>query len=700
MAIICSYQKFPTDIPDIRFRSVLAYSRGADGRLYFGGDNGLNGFDPTQLVSPQLAPELVLTNFLLFYKPVDWSEPNSPLLRPINDTELVKLSYRQNFFGFEFAMLDFADPSSNGYSFMLEGLDDRWRSASADRRFATYTDLGPGRYNFRVKGRNKYGTWSQHERVIKVIVYPPPWRTWWAYSLYILAGVSGIYFYLRYQQNRLVHKRLENVRLERKVNERTHALKEKNREILANQAQLVTQAEQLANQARQLSQLDELKTRFFTNISHEFRTPLTLTIGPLEDLFAAGSVPENLREKLTLVLSNIHRIKKLIDELLDLAKLEAGQMQLYPRLANVVASVRQNLQAFKPLAQRKKITLSSVSEKENIPLYLDLEKFEKIIFNLLSNSFKFTPAGGRITVVIDDSKEDAVTISVADTGAGIPKGETAFVFDRFYQVENPVRGGSTGTGIGLSLVRELIALHGGTIEVTSDVGTGCEFTLRLPKGTAHLDERQLGSSLQRSEETSQQLPVGALYEMAPPSPEISKVPDTSFNSGPKPSVLIIEDHGDVRAYLRENLTAGYRIFEAADGAGGLALAKKHLPDLVLSDIMMPGMDGLELCRRLKSDQKTSHIPVILLTAKASTENKVTGLETGADDYLVKPFNARILKSRIGNLIESRRQLRERFRQENGHQTLGITHLLGRSKISAKGHGNHGATYAHKSFWRL
>ena len=639
-----------------------AFFQAADGKLFFGGENGLNAFYPDRIQENLIPPPVVITSFLLFHEPA-FQETTAAWSQPERQAAEVRLSYTDKVFSFEFAALDYANPQKNRYAYMLDGTDQGWQLTDASRRFITYSRLDPGSYVFRVKASNKDGVWNEQGVAVPVVILPPPWRTWWAYSLYGVLAVSCLSGYLWSHRKKLAYERSINERLDQKVTERTRALEQKNRENLEKQQILSVQATKLAQQTNQLRQMDELKTRFFTNISHDIRTPLTLALGPLEDIFSENLVTGEPRAKLELVWRNTCQLKKLIDELLDFSKLEAGHMTVRARREDVIAFLRKWAHAFSPSAQRKGITLTFKTDCEAVPLYFDPDKLERVCFNLLSNSIKFTPEGGKILVQAHDRDPGFLEISVKDTGPGIPADQLPYVFDRFYQAENPAGGLGSGSGIGLSLARELVLLQGGDIHINSEPGLGCEFMVRLPKGKAHLEPDQLVAPDTVREETEAVLPSRALSkERAAGEPESGHGLQSHTHTD-TPSVLVVEDHADLRRYICEHLASTYDVLEAENGEIGLDLALDRVPDLVLSDVMMPDMDGFALCRKLKTDEKTSHIPVVLLTAKTATQSNIAGLELGADDYIVKPFPIPVLMTRIRNLIDTRRKLRERFSKE-------------------------------------
>jgi signal transduction histidine kinase/DNA-binding response OmpR family regulator len=402
----------------------------------------------------------------------------------------------------------------------------------------------------------------------------------------------------------------------------------------------------LRKKKEQFEELNVLKTRFFTNLSHEFRTPLTLMMGPLQQLLEGQPEPKE-RQLLEIAFRNANNQLHLVNELLELSRLEAGKMALRASKQDVVPLVRSLVFAFESLAQDRQIHLSFRSGQPSIHLYYEMGKLEKVVNNLLSNALKFTPSGGRVTVNLEQADQE-LCICVADTGPGIPQSHQDKVFDRFFQVSASPE---VGTGVGLALSRELVRLHHGRIELESREGEGATFRVFLPLGSAHL----------RAEERVE-VPVPSGPAFAAPLQAVEKAPDQRVpaSTQPEATVLLIEDNDEVRAFIRQRLDTAFKIIEAGDGQAGIEKAREHMPDLIVSDVMMPRKNGYEVCAALKSDVRTSHIPVILLTAKAEQEEKLQGLRTGADDYLSKPFDAEELRVRIHNLIQLRQQLRQRF----------------------------------------
>ena len=451
---------------------------------------------------------------------------------------------------------------------------------------------------------------------------------------------------------------------------RSYRIKLKSNRFLRNQKaeiqdknkQLKTLADQLQEYTEKLQQMDQVKSNFFANISHEFRTPLTLIISPLKKLLDNSKYPD-LRKTFNLMLRNAQRQLSLVDQLMDLSKIEIKKMKLQTSLASLNKFTKVMISSFHSLAEERGIRLIFIEEEKNIEIYFDQDKLHKIISNLVSNAFKFTPPKGTISVIIgiaatagQDKKLNYVKLIVQDTGIGIPEEYIEHIFNRFYQVDSSATRRYEGTGIGLALTKELVELHHGKIIVNSKKNKGTEFIVYLPLGKDHLTEDEIVDSIERVEHL--------IYDFDDPSQHFDNVdtPPKENISKTAPMILVVEDNQDMRQYIGESLYAGYNLIEAEDGGQGFNQAIKHLPDLIVSDVMMPGMDGFELTKKLKQDIRTSHIPVILLTAKAGEESKIKGLETGADAYVNKPFNTKELLVRAKNLIEQRQKLREKFKK--------------------------------------
>jgi len=610
--------------------NAQAYLKSKSGEMFFGGINGFNVFHPDSIKDNTHIPPIIITDFQLLHKPVpvgfDESRNRSILKKSITETKEIELTYEDYVFSFEFAALDFHTPEKNQYAYIMEGFEMDWNYTDANRRFVTYTNLDPGEYTFRVKGSNNDGVWNEAGTSIIIVITPPWWATWWAYVLYGFFIVSLFTWITRFYLNR---QRLKH------------------------------QLELEHEHADKLGEIDQMKSRFFANISHEFRTPLTLIFGPAKDIIEETNESKT-KQNAGMIKRNASKLYNLVNQLLDISKLEAGKMTLETTEQNIIPLLKGLVLSFTSLAERKKITLQLNTIEENLNVYIDKDKVEKIVNNLLSNAFKFTPEGGNIDFTVEKLIKEA-EIRIADNGVGIPKERIDKIFDRFYQVDGSHTRESEGTGIGLALTKELVELHKGKIKVESKEEEGTTFTVLLPLGKEHLkpDEIVEKEIQEETRETKEETEHISEIESRKEKTDIDLLLETD-----KPLLLIVEDNSDVRKYIISHLEEDYRIQEAVDGKDGLEQALNHIPDLIISDVMMPKMDGFELCEKLKSDEKTSHIPIIILTAKATSKDKIEGYETGADDYIMKPFDAAELKVRIKNLIEIRRKLQEKFSAED------------------------------------
>jgi signal transduction histidine kinase/CheY-like chemotaxis protein len=514
------------------------------------------------------------------------------------------------------------------FQYQLEGVDPGWVDAGRARS-AVYGDVSAGARRFLVRAA-RAGAWSEPASV--TITIP---ALWWETrlarigSVVLVLGLIG--GFVRWRAS---HLRARAADLERQVDVRTR--------------QLSVERERVAAQAQQLQQLAEARQQFFANVSHEFRTPLTLLQGPLHDVVAGdhGPVPEAAKNLLRLAQDNVGRLSRLVDQLLDLAKGEAGRLRLDPRDFDLCAFTRGVCESFEASATKHGIALTVSSPQGEVPIAADPDHLEKVLVNLIGNALKYTDAGGRVDVEIGTSaagEEDRVFIRVRDTGVGISDADLPHVFERYFRGAATDSGRARrGTGIGLALVRQLVDLHQGTIAVESRAGVGSVFTVTLPRMAATDRIEEPGSPV--SIELSQSRPAESVLDAT-----------ALAARDERPMLLVVDDNEDIRAYLRQSLGATFQMVEAEDGLSALQRVREDLPDLVVSDVMMPGLDGFELCRAIKSDPETEFIPVILLTARASTDSRVSGMQTGADDYLVKPFNLRELTARITNLIDKRRR---------------------------------------------
>lgn len=585
-----------------------------EGWIFLGGTDGVSVFHPDSLKRNTMHSGVVITSLKILNEEY-LSETQVPFLRQL------ELNHDENIISIEFASLDFTNSARNQFKYILEGFDKDWIQ-SGTRNFITYTNLDPGKYTFKVKGTNSDGVWNDIPAEIKILINAPWWQTSWAYSGYILIIISGLWGIRRFEKSRI------KLRNELRLQE---------------------------FESQKLKEIEIMKSRFFANLSHEFRTPLMLIKGPAEQLLS-NNPNQDTREQLRMITRNTENLKNLIDQLLELSQLEAASIPLKAKKENLIDFLRGLTMSFELLANEKNIYLKFESAEESLITLIDRDKLEKIINNLLSNAFKFTKEGGTISVKVEkkfDDKNEIVVVKISDTGIGIPDNKLEKIFDRFYQADNSEKKKYSGSGIGLALVKELVDLHKWNISVTSKENVGTEFQLIIPAG----------DYLVNDEKYKEAPIVENILDLKPVSNFIEDVEEINEHIKPasgKSSILIVDDSKDVRIYLSGLLKSNYNIIEAKDGKEGIDLAAEISPDLIISDIMMPEMDGIEFCKRIKTDFRTSHIPVILLTAKVSDKSKIEGLETGADDYLTKPFNSAELFIRIKNLLEQRKRLKEKF----------------------------------------
>jgi signal transduction histidine kinase/DNA-binding response OmpR family regulator len=586
------------------------------------------------------------------------------------------LEYKDRNLHFEFAAPFFEAETETQYQYFLEGYDRGWSTWNKDVKI-NYTNLDRGMYTFRVRALNVYQQMSS-EDVFRFKVLPPWYKTWWAFILYGCGFIFLIFGIVKWRSWKLLR---EKKQLEWTVRNRTKEINEKNK-------QLEEQTLQLKEQSDKLKEMDQVKSRFFANISHEFRTPLTLIMSPLEQMIADTRDKEE-KKKFKVMRRSSQRLLTLINQLLDLSRFDSGKMKLQVSCENIVPFLKGTVASFHLVAVENQLELESHSEKEEISLYFDAAKMEEVMYNLLINAIKFTPPGGKISVSVTVGKDqqdqekkefDFVYISIQDTGPGISQEQLTHIFDRFYQAEGLKGRCHKGTGIGLALTKEIVLLHHGKIDVHSQEGKGTEFVIQLPMGRDHLKPDEIVSTSEEASGKGKCKEIESLHvtkgleeeeeednrdtgEVKPVGKVETEPQGNEMNLPEKNIILVVEDEPDVREFIRAPLEPFYTIVEASDGQEGIAKAKEIIPDLIVSDIMMPGTDGYELCRVLKKDIDTSHIPVVLLTAKASEESIVRGLESGADDYITKPFNTRMLLNRIKNLIELRRQLQLKIQRK-------------------------------------
>ena len=597
-----------------------------NGLALFGSTKGLNIFDPKKIKQSDYKPNIVFTDFQIFNKSVK-IEQDSPLKESIINAKEIVLAHDQNVFSIEFAALDYNSSKSIQYAYKMEGFDKEWIKSNT-RRFVTYTNLNAGKYTFKVKSTNADGIWNEEFKSIRIIMGQPWWKSFWAYLLYTIFIIIGLLGIRRFEQNRT------KLRSELKL-----------REL----------------EADKKTELENLKSRFFANLSHEFRTPLMLIKGPIEQLKLKGK-DEKYSENIEMIERNSNNLKILIDQLLELSQLEKVEIPIRAKQTNIIAVVKGLLSSFNSISQEKNIKLTFESKKDSIIAWIDIDKLAKIINNLLSNAVKFTESGGNIKINIEEQvikNKQYARIIISDNGISIPEEKLERIFDRFYQVDDSTQRTYGGSGIGLALVKEFVDLHNWEISVISEIGKGTEFTLKIPLWDDYLDESQKITTYTFN--SNEKLISANVKDLVPNCIETEGEKNIkNVVSNKKTSILIVDDSDDVRKYISNLLENDYSIFEADNGVAGIERAKEIMPDLIISDVMMPSMDGFEFCRIIKSEWQTSDIPVILLTAKASFENKIEGLDIGADDYLTKPFESVELFARIKNLLEQRKRIADKY----------------------------------------
>lgn len=593
------------------------------GELVFGGADGFSIFKPENLTTEQIAPSIVFTGFEVQNKPVEVDQKiNKRVLLPksLNFIDEISLKYFEKTFSISFAALNYLNPEKTFYHYKMEGFNTDWVVTGPSSRKITYTNLHPGEYIFRVYASDIDNHLKSEEITLKIQVLPPFWKTKWAFSLYLILVLFIIFYSVQ-----IIIRRERN-------------------KFLIQQERIET---------AKVHEMDMLKLKFFTNISHEFRTPLTLILSPLERIIRTTENGTN-KEQLKLIQRNAKRLLNLINQLLDFRRLEVQGLSLLMREGELISFCKEATESFSDLSESRNIKLTFSSNIEELKASFDYDKIEKILFNLLSNAFKFTNEGGTIKVSVQfeelNDNKNQVRIEVCDTGIGVPEDKQELIFERFVQSLPEGVTVNRGSGIGLSLTKEFVQMHEGKISVKSKVGEGSCFEVILPLRDSY--------ALQKLSEDSVSFETKLSTFKKPDQASDAKTGEPSGRL----KLLLVEDNPDIRFYLKDNLKSEYQILEASNGLEAWELTLKEMPDLIVSDIMMPVMDGLELCRKIKNDNRTSHVPLVLLTAKTSDQQKYEGLETGADDYITKPFNFEVLELRIKNLIEQRKKFRQYYHQ--------------------------------------
>lgn len=601
-------------------------------QLFFGTSDGFITFDPAKIFTDIEQPTVSFADIKLFNKSVRIDERlngDIVLKQAISNTKKIELNYRNNVFTVDFAALHFANPEKNSFAYKMEGFDKDWIQASASNRSATYTNLDAGNYTFKLKAANYLGVWNSVPTELQITILPPPWKTGWAFFLYVISIAIILYLISRYtllqvrQRQQLVYEKIEK---------------------------------------EQLKKLDEMKTQFFTDISHEFRTPLSLIVGPAEEMLTSENLTTEVKNKTQLIHRNSKKLLYLIDELMTFQKLDEGKLQLKSQQQEMVAFVKDIYKNFLHLAEKKEINFTLTTDKELYPINIDAGKMEMVLNNLLFNAFKYVPQQGTINISIQQcsigalplvpklTHQNWLCISIEDNGKGISTADFSHLFERYFQSANATK----GTGVGLSLTKSLVELHNGIITAKSEPGIKTSFSFYLPLDVVPLIvESNIDKVLEKNYILNYD--VDDLIDDA-------ILDNTNYIKAKKAkqTLLLVDDNIEVLDYLEMVFQKQYNIARTVNGLEAIDYLKNNEPNLIISDVMMPEMNGIELCKELKTNINFSHIPLILLTAKATIDNTLEGLQFGADDYIPKPFNPDILKAKVANFIEAQKRIIKKF----------------------------------------
>jgi ligand-binding sensor domain-containing protein/signal transduction histidine kinase/DNA-binding response OmpR family regulator len=619
-----------------------AYLKTKDGEMFFGGVNGFNAFYPENIRINTFVPPVYITDFQIFTKKIFPGEKDSPLEADISLTKKIILPYQNSTFSFGFAALNYTALENNQYAYKLENWDKDWNYTGNERK-ASFTNLSPGKYVFRVKASNNDGIWNEDGPSINIIITPPFWVTWWFRLLVLSAVAWGIIAFYRFK------RKLEFRKLEERKKEEMH----------------------------------QVQLQFFTNISHEFRTPLSLILGPIEKLQKDDPSPGN-HHYYKIIYRNANRLMNLINELMDFRKSEAGVLKLHVMPGSINSFLNELYEEFSELAVQKNIAFQVTSPKVNTEIWFDRQVLEKIAINLIGNSFKYTANGGMITVEILESldhfkpsfenelvlKNDYpgkkyIYLRVADSGIGISKDSIVHLFERYYKITES----HLGSGIGLAFVKSLTLLHKGHIHVYSKRNEGTEIIVGIPVSKDDYEDNELWMHNHKE--------AGARLEsiQAKNEQDFSNVEKGNAETEHRtiPYILLVDDNEELRNFLKDSLGSKYHIIEAADGNTGLTMANEEFPDLIISDVMMPGMDGIEFCKIIKENIETSHIPFLMLTAKDSIESKIEGVESGADFYFSKPLSLELLTLTIRNILNQKQKLKTKYFKDHYTEAKELVH---------------------------
>ncbi|WP_258103478.1 two-component regulator propeller domain-containing protein [Marinoscillum sp. MHG1-6] len=614
-----------------------------NGEFLLGGLNGLMLLQPNSLTTNVYKPPVYITGLKVFNEEEKINGRYGILTQDISTTNDLEFNHDQNNFTLEFVALNYTSSKKNKYAYKLEGFDEDWIQVGS-QRFATYTNIDPGDYVFKVKASNNDEIWNEEGASLNITVNPAPWKTWWAYSIYT---ALAIILFMVVRRFLLIQLKLEhNLEVERLSKERTE-------------------------------EITKMKLQFFTNISHDFRTPLTLIYGPIEEMINELNVHNELRGRLQVVKKNVTHLLRLVGQLMDFRKLDNGKLELKVVKEDIVDCMDSVIESFSDHAKLLDVSLKFRTEVQSMIMYLDRDKFEKIMFNLLSNSFKYCNKKGEIIVSLSiDQDEEMMVVKVKDDGVGIEKSHLDHIFKPFYQVSNR-RKQNTGTGIGLAVTQGLVNLHKGYITIDSIVNKGTEVVFGLPLAEGAYSEEEKAELIYEQDESVAVAPATMQTQLS----EIQELPNGYLDTEHEDfTILIVEDNEELRSFLRRNLQKRFKVIEAPNGREGVHKAIEIMPSLIISDIMMPELDGLELCKILKQDPKTKHIPIVLLTAKTAFDQKMQGLQFGADEYLTKPFSITELNIRINNIIEYQRSVRKRVHKEEFLSVENLNELSADEKL--------------------
>lgn len=625
-------QYFQTYLNGINF-SFSGYHKFDNNNFLFASSDGFLKFNPNQIKTNNAVPNVLISDFKLFDKSVEINkEYNGDIVlkKSIFSTKEITLDYYNNQFSFEFAALHFSNPLGNSYAYRMLGFDDKWIHVNSANRSATYTNLDEGTYTFEVKASNYAGTWNNKPQTIKITILPPPWKSWWAILLYIIVLNVLLYVFVKYILIQSHQK--QQIIFEQKEKE-------------------------------QLKSLNQMKVKFFTDISHEFRTPLSLILGPAEDFLNDQNLDPLLKKKASLIHRNTEKLLYLLDELMTFQKMDEGVLKLKKVNADMICFVQSVYDNFNSFAQKRKVQFEFECLIPNCIMAFDLEKMEMVLNNLLFNAFKFAKGDARVKILLKDyNKEELgqeftlpldvdkwICISIEDNGKGISNEEFDHIFERFFSKNSP-----KGSGVGLSLTKSLVELHHGTIIAQSIPQQKTTFKVYLPVITEDIAQ------------TDEQVNFVLSYNVDSLQEELMVNPQQNIElNGEKPLILIVDDNVEVLDYLEMIFKELYTVARAENGLHALNFILENSPDLIISDLMMPEIDGVELCEKVKSNINVNHIPFILLTAKSTVEDRIKGLYTGADDYISKPFHPNVLKIRVHRLINTQKQLVEKFQESGG-----------------------------------